>query len=109
MGNRTFRILCEQRCDTVAAPEPQPTQGIRPLVGVVVNLLEGIAMNLLGPVFVNQRQALRVSGPTVADVVGDVVVERDVPLEIAIDLFVGITTLEQVRHGWSPLAYLLGY
>ena len=65
-------------------------------------------MNLLGLVLVDQRQALRISGPAVADVIGDVVVDRDVPLEIAIDLLVGITTLEQIRHGWSPLVYFLG-
>ena len=51
-------------------------------------------MDLLGGVFVDERNARRIVGPAITHIIRNVIERRDLPFKPVVDFFVGLAALQ---------------
>jgi hypothetical protein len=87
------------------AVAPLDTAGLEAVsqpVGQTLQVRKSIAFDLAGFIFVDQGQAIGVSGPFVADIHPEVVIRRDIPLEGIKHVVIG---LAGSKHSYLPFFF----
>jgi hypothetical protein len=97
-SNRHFGCLGQKNCNNIPPVKSQINQAIGELICIVTNLMIAVAGDFAIKRLVDQRNFFWIICMSITDVIGDVVVFRDVPAEIVVDLFVSVALWYQHGH-----------